>query len=169
MKKVLLTVCAAFIVFAASAQIEKGTWLVGGSSDISFNSFNEDAGDYSNFNIDLKGGYFVIDNLAVGLLIGYDKTNYNADGADDSDATTTLGLFGRYYVNGKILLGANFASYDLGDYSGTRLGLEAGYAIFLGKAVAIEPALNYGMFGGDLEGAQFGLNIGLSVFLGRGE
>jgi hypothetical protein len=39
----------------------------------------------------------------------------------------------------------------------------------LNNAVAIEPAVNYNMFGGDLDGAQFGLNVGISVFLGRGE
>ena len=62
MKKVLLTVFAALVVFAASAQIEKGSWIVGGSSNLNFTSNDEDAGDYSEFNIDVKGGYFVIDN-----------------------------------------------------------------------------------------------------------
>lgn len=169
MKKVVLSVFAVLVVFAASAQIEKGTWLASGGSNLSFTSNNEDAGDYSEFDVNVKAGYFVIDNLAVGLLVGYNKLNFNADGADSPDATTAIGLFGRYYVNGNVLLGANFASAKSGDLSGTQIGLEAGYAIFLNNAVAIEPALNYNIFGGDLEGAQFGLNVGISVFLGRGE
>lgn len=169
MKKVLLTVFAAFVVFAASAQVEKGTWLLSGASNLNFTSNNEDAGDYSEIDLNVKAGYFVMDNLAVGILVGFNKLNLNADGAESPDATTGIGLFGRYYVNGNILVGANFASLKQGDFSGSQIGLEAGYAIFLNKAVAIEPALNYNMFGGDLEGAQFGLNVGISVFLGRGE
>ncbi len=169
MKKVLLTFFAALTVFAASAQIEKGTWIVGGDSNLSFVSNNEDAGDNSQFNLDVKGGYFVVDNLAVGLLVGFNKYNSNVDGAEDSDAWVRFGLFGRYYVNGKILLGLNYSAASQGDYSGSAIGLEAGYAIFLNKAVAIEPALNYAMYSGDDDGASFGLNVGISVFLGRGE
>lgn len=168
MKKVLLTVFAALTVFTASAQIEQGTWLISGSSNLGFTSFNEDAGDYSQFNIDVKGGYFVIENLAVGLNLGYDKV--------EETSLTTFGLFGRYYVNGSIFggLGFNSNSLDLGiddaeKVSFTTIPLEVGYAAFIGKVVAIEPAFNYTIYGGDAEGAAFGFNIGISVYLGRGE
>jgi outer membrane protein len=169
MKKVLLTLFAATVVFAASAQISKGTILVNGGSNLGFISANEDAGDFSVFSLDARAGYFVIDNLALGLVLGYEKFDSKVEGAEDSDPTTDIGIFGRYYVNGKILVGASFTSSKQGDLSGTTIGLEAGYAIFVNDAVAIEPALNYAMFGGDLEGAAFGLNVGITVFLGRGE
>lgn len=163
MKKALLTLFAAITVFAASAQIEQGTILVGASSSAGFTSYNEDAGDYSEFNINLKGGYFVIDNLALGLNLGYQKV--------DEESATTFGLFGRYYVNGKIFAGLGFNStkVDFGDFdfSVTTIPVEVGYAAFINDVVAIEPALNYSIYGGDGEGASFGLSIGISVYLGR--
>jgi hypothetical protein len=167
MKKILLTLFAATVVFAASAQIGKGTILVGGSSNLNFTSNNEDHGDFSEMSLDVRGGYFVMDNLAVGLRLGYDKYKSNADGASDVDAVTTFGVFGRYYVQGKIMLGAGYAITDYGTPSSSALSIEAGYAIFLNDAVAIEPALNYTSFGSDDQGAAFGLNVGISVFLGR--
>lgn len=163
MKKVLLTVFAAFVVFAASAQITKGTILLNGASSFDYTSNNEDAGDFSEFTIGVKGGYFFMDNLAIGATLGYFK-NSEAD-----DAATAFGLFGRYYVNGKIILGAGFQSEKFGDISTSAIPIEVGYALFLNDAVAIEPTLNYTTFGGDAEGAAFGLNVGISVYLGRGE
>jgi hypothetical protein len=161
MKKVLLTVFAACLVFAASAQISKGTIMLSGSSNLNFISNNEDAGDDSNFTLSVKGGYFFIDNLAGGLNIYYDKYS------EADDATVGIGPFLRYYVQGKIFIGAGFNSYSQGDFSGSQIPLEVGYAWFLNDAVAIEPNLNYSIYGGDLEGASFGLNVGISVYLGR--
>lgn len=165
MKKVFLTLFAACMVFAASAQISQGTILVGASSNAGFTSYNEDAGDYSQFNIDLKGGYFVIDNLALGLNLGYTKI--------DDASQTTFGAFGRYYVNGKIFggIGFNSTSVDLGgsDATVSTIPIEVGYAAFINDAIAVEPALSYSILGGDAEGAAFGLNIGLTLYLGRGE
>lgn len=174
MKRVLLTAFAALTVFAASAQIEQGTWLIGGSSNLGFTSFNEDAGDYSQFNIDVKGGYFVIENLAVGLNLGYSSVDLGDFG---KETDTGFGVFTRYYFNGKIFGGVGFNSVtakfesDLGDSESTIsvIPIEVGYAAFIGKVVAIEPALNYSIYGGDGEGASFGVNIGISVYLGRGE
>jgi outer membrane protein len=163
MKKVIFTLVLAVASAGAFAQIEQGTILVGASSNGGFNSYNEDAGDFSEFNLDVKGGYFVIENLALGLNIGFEK-NSEAD-----DASTSLGLFGRYYVNGKIFGGVGFTSAKSGDFSASVIPIEVGYAAFLGKVVAIEPALSYSIFGGDAEGAAFGLNVGLSIYLNRGE
>lgn len=161
MKKGLLTLFAACVAFAASAQISQGTILVGGSSNFNFTSYNEDAGDGSQLDLAVRGGYFFAENLAVGLNLGYSKWS------EDDDAQTAIGLFGRYYVNGKIIVGAGFNSIKFGDVSGSELGLEAGYAIFANDAVAIEPTLNFTSFGGDFEGSAFGLRVGISVYLGR--
>lgn len=168
MKKVVLSVFAVLVVFAASAQIEQGTWLVGASSNAGFTSYNEDAGDYSEFSLDVKGGYFVIDNLAVGLNLGYAKV--------DEASATKIGIFGRYYVNGKIFLGAGYNSNTLDSgvdgadkVTVSEIPLEVGYAVFLNNAIAVEPALGYSIYGGDGEGSAFGLKIGFSLYLGRGE
>lgn len=161
MKKLLIVLAAFALSSCAYAQISKGTIMLAGSSSFDFTSNNEDAGDFSQIDLDVKGGYFIMDNLALGLNLGYSKNS------ELDDALTTFGLFGRYYVNGKILVGLGFNSSKFGDVSFSEIPIEVGYALFLNDAVALEPALNYTMFGGDAEGAAFGFRIGISVFLGR--
>ncbi|WKZ61202.1 MAG: hypothetical protein QY309_06890 [Cyclobacteriaceae bacterium] len=161
MKKTLLTLFAAITVFAASAQIEQGTIIINGASSFDFTSYNEDAGDFSEFNVGVKGGYFFAENLAVGLNLSL----YKFSEADD--AWVGIGPFARYYFDGKIFAGAGFLFEKAGEASASQIPLEVGYAIFLNDAVAIEPNLNYTLFGGDREGGAFGLNVGISVYLGR--
>jgi hypothetical protein len=166
MKKIVLTAIAACATFFASAQINQGAWLVGASSSAGFVSYNEDAGDYSEFDITVKGGYFVIENLVAGLNLGYGKS--------DDVSVSLFGVFARYYVNGKIFVGAGFDSQTL-DTGGSssikitvsQIPIEVGYAAFINDVIAVEPALNYTAYGSDGEGASFGLRIGLTVYLGR--
>lgn len=166
MKKILLTFFVAFVVvFSTSAQIEKGAILVGASSNAGFTSYDEDAGDFSMFNISLKGGYFIMDNLVLGLNLGL---------VDIEDASeTTFGVFGRYYFNGKIFGGLGYGSTKVdngsSDFTVSQIPLEVGYAAFIGKAIAVEPSLNYTMYGSDGDGASFGLNVGFTLYLNRGE
>lgn len=164
MKKGLLTLFAAVTFFAASAQINQGTILVNAKSDLSFTSYSPKDGDTSSdFQIALKGGYFVIDNLAVGAQLGYFKDS------EADDAGTSLGVFGRYYINGKFLLGAGVNANKYGDFSYTSIPLEAGYAAFITDNIAIEPTVTYEIQSGDQEGSQFGIAVGFSLYLNRGE
>jgi hypothetical protein len=160
MKKILLTVFAATVMFAASAQVAKGTILINGGSNFDFTSNNEDHGDDSDLFLGVKGGYFFMDNLVGGLTLGYAK-NSEAD-----DAYVAIGPFVRYYVNGKIIVGAGFLSTDDGSFKTTEIPIEVGYAWFVNDVVAIEPTLNYTSYGGDDQGASFGLKVGISVYLG---
>lgn len=175
MKKILLTLLAGCLVFVASAQISQGTVLVGGSSNLGFTSFNEDAGDFSQFNLDVRGGYFVIDNLAFGLNLSFANRDFGDFG---KETDTGFGVFGRYYFNGKIFGGVGFNSLNakFEDSNGDEvestvsvIPIEVGYAAFLNDAVAIEPSLNYSIYGSDGEGASFGVSVGITVYLGRGE
>lgn len=161
MKKVLLTFFAAALALSASAQIEKGTILVGASSAGGFESYDEDAGDFSQFGLGVKGGYFLADNFVLGLNLGFGKNSE----VDDSEFG--FGPFARYYFNGKIFVGAGVDIYKFGDYSETNIPLEVGYAAFITDAIAVEPALNFTKFGGDAEGSVFGLNVGFTLYLGR--
>lgn len=164
MKKVLLTVFAVLTVFVASAQIEKGTILVGASSNLGFSSTSIDGLDdkLSTFNLDVRGGYFIIDNLALGLTLGFDKTKFG----DSDEKTTSFGLFGRYYINGKIFAGAGFQSITIGDADAeTAIPLEVGYAAFLTDNIAVEPSLNYIIMDG---ASTFGLGVGFTLYLNRG-
>lgn len=111
--------------------------------------------------LNLKGGYFVIENLAVGANLGYFKDS------EADDAITSFGLFGRYYVNGKIILGAGFNANKFGEVSYTSIPLEAGYAAFITDNIAVEPVVTYTLMSGDAEGSSFGIGVGFSLYLNR--
>jgi outer membrane scaffolding protein for murein synthesis (MipA/OmpV family) len=164
MKKGLLTLFAAVTFFAASAQINQGAILVGGSSNLAFGSYKPKDGDgITVINLDAKAGYFIIENLALGVNLGYAKF--------DDLSETSIGAFARYYINGKIFVGAgvNTNKSDDGDtdFSYTSVPLEVGYAAFITDDIAIEPAIMYEMQSGDQEGSAFGVNVGISFYLNK--
>ncbi|CAN5310333.1 hypothetical protein BH09BAC3_BH09BAC3_10880 [soil metagenome] len=164
MKKIVMLLCASFIVLAASAQIEKGTILAGASSNLGFNSYNPSGSNSTSttvFNLDVKGGYFFIDNLAGGIKLGFNRVSTGGT----SYGTTTVGVFGRYYVQGKFFLGAGINSVSPSSGSSSiEVPLEAGYAAFINKNIAVEPALNFTKYDG---GSVFGLNVGFTLYLNR--
>jgi hypothetical protein len=158
MKKYVFILVACLIVGSASAQIEKGTVLVGASSNLSFTSISPDGGDnYSVFDLSLKGGYFFMDNLTAGLNLGYQKI--------DDFSLTTFGLFGRYYYQGKFFggVGFNVISYE-GSDSQTSIPFEVGYAAFITPNIAVEPSLNLGIAE---DSTSFGVRVGFSLYLNR--
>lgn len=170
-KKILAMLAFSFFVTGAFAQdaVEKGAWLFSGGSNLGYSSASSSGvgASLSNLVINAKAGYFFMDNLAAGALINY--VSISGGGSDVS--LTGIGLFARYYIQGKFFLGAGFQSLSTssGGTSGpniTQIPLEAGYAFFLTKSVAFEPALNFTSYNG---GSIFGVNLGFSVFLGRGE
>jgi outer membrane protein len=70
----------------------------------------------------LRGGYFVADNIAVGLLVGFNtgKTNQETPGTPPSKSTgeqkdnsTSFGLFGRMYTSPVDRKFALFAQLDV--------------------------------------------------------
>lgn len=69
-----------FIVFAAQAQPEKGTWQIGGSGNW-IKTKNDGELKYKTYNLDAEVSYFVLKNLALGSdinLVGYkDYTKVN--------------------------------------------------------------------------------------------
>ncbi|MFK7951548.1 MAG: hypothetical protein AB8B73_01780 [Ekhidna sp.] len=172
MKKLILSTTLVAIFGFANAQTEQGAILVGASSNLGFTSTSVDGVDdnASNFNLDARGGYFVIDNLAVGLGLGFN----NQKQGDNKIGTTSFGLFGRYYVNGTFFLGAGFdttkttleTAAGSGDVSGSFINFEAGYPVWLGDNAAIEPSLNYSIGGGDANDGTnvFGLAVGFSLY-----
>ena len=172
MKKLIVIILVAGSVLVSVAQIPKGTILVGASSNLGFSNYKPDGGtSYTNLNLDVKGGYFVIENLAVGLDLGVsrlDQTNFTSTDAN-------FGVFGKYYIIGKIPVGLGFGVVNSKTDSGptttksnsSRINLNAGYAIFLGQSIALEPAVNINIDGGDSAGLGFGLAAGFTLFLNR--
>lgn len=161
MKKNVLVILSLFVISQALAQIDKGTIFLAGSSSLNGIQQDKDSGDDVTFNLSVKGGYFLINNLAVGLNASLDKP------FGTNTKTIGIGPFARYYVGGRFFLGAGFTSYSTGDYSYSVIPVEVGYALFLADIVALEPSLFYSKYGGDAEGSLFGLNLGISIYFGR--
>jgi len=146
------------MIVSSFAQIERGTILVGASSNIGYNNLSPDnSSGYTILNVDLKAGYFVISNLTAGLNLGYSKI--------DDASITSIGAFARYYIAGKFFAGAGFTSItpDGGD-STTEIPIELGFAAFVSGNIAIEPSVSYAMGDGY---ERFGLNIGFSLYFNR--
>ena len=150
MKKLLL--CAAVAVFGLSqvnAQTEKGKILIEantgnallGSTGIHFSSSDGS----STYNVGLDGGYFIMDDLALKVGLGFG--GMSPDGGE-SASSFSYRLGGKYYVNSKIpvtvdLTGASGDAVEIANETPMWLGLGAGYAWFLGDNVSIEPGLRY--------------------------
>ena len=104
MKSILTALIILFVAFSASAQLDKKTWLVGGSG--SFYSNNNTyvypaangTGKETNIDVSAKIGYFIIDKLAVGLTPTYFfyKAKFSG-GAEPQNHKFAIGPFVRYY------------------------------------------------------------------------
>ena len=133
MKKLVLLFCLLVSVASAHAQFEKGKWVVNPS--LTGLGLSYDTGlDKASFGLDVNGGAFVADNLALLIRGGL---AWNEGGADTD--VYSLGVGGRYYFSQVgIYLGANVNvdRWDWGEHSSDTkfsFGMEAGYAFFRGS------------------------------------
>ncbi len=132
----------------SKAQTEKNTWLLGGSAGFSSSSF----GDIKETEIAINPnfGYFVVDNIAVGLSaiissispdIGDGTTSY-ALGSGLRYYFTSIGSNSKLFANGSAAIGrAKTGSDDALNI--TAWSISAGPAIFLNKNIAIEMMIGY--------------------------
>tara|TARA_B110000967_G_scaffold199570_1_gene234124 strand:- start:124 stop:627 length:504 start_codon:yes stop_codon:yes gene_type:complete len=145
MKKLFLTAVAVFALTAVNAQTEKGSLLIEtnianlmvGTTSFSFNSVDGE----SVYSIGLDGGYFVIDDFAIKVGLGY-----SGNSLTDTN-TFSYRIGGKYYLMGNIPLTLDYTGASIKDFdeNPSWLGLGAGYAIFLGDNVSIEPGLRYNL------------------------
>lgn len=179
MKKIIL-LSVAFLAFSfANAQDKEvdsdggqtsaGKWLIEantgnamiGSTSFYFTSSDGD----STYNVGLDGGYFIVDDLALKAGLGF--------GGDSASSTNAFSyrLGAKYYAISMIpitldLTGASGdAVENLAGETPLWLGIGAGYAIFLGDNVSIEPGLRYNLsLNQDYsEKDIFQLNIGFAL------
>lgn len=162
MKKLLV---AAMMVFglAANAQETTSSQTAQGKFVIEANTGSNATGNTSfsllssdgntAWSVGAEGGYFVIDDLAVKAGLGY------VDNGTSDAFRYKIGA--EYYILGKIPVGVDFtgSSYTFGSINW--LGLQGGYAYFLGENVSIKPALRYNI---GLEEGQKGAFQGLIGF-----
>ncbi|MDO1500824.1 hypothetical protein Q2T40_11850 [Winogradskyella maritima] len=155
MKKLVLAAFAVFALTFVNAQedgsaLSKGSWVVeantgfgGGSSGLA-HSANTGFGLYSVDDLTVwsvggEAGYFVADDLAIKVGLGYN----DFDGAN----SFTYKLGAKYYIGSEFPVQVDLtgASGDdiFGDEKPLWLGLQGGYAWFVADNISIEPGLRY--------------------------
>ena len=72
----------------------------------------------------------------------------------------------KYYINSMIPVQLDLSGYSADSFSPMWLGLQAGYAIFIGDSVSIEPGLRYNFGFGDAEDANLlQFNVGFAIHI----
>ncbi|PKP01703.1 MAG: hypothetical protein CVU14_04665 [Bacteroidetes bacterium HGW-Bacteroidetes-9] len=111
MKKKFFATAMLFLCISAFAfaQVEKGNWIFGGSSNLEFDATKEkvksgsttsDGSKYSDFDFRPQVGYFVIDKLPVGLFMDLSLDKMKDENYDSEYKWTSflIGPFVRYYI-----------------------------------------------------------------------
>lgn len=154
--------------FTQAQTVNAGAWMVGGQAG--FVSAKVDGADdaVNVFTVSPNIGYFVIDNLGIGLNLGITNTSFG----DFSNTVFGVGPYARYYVFQGLFpqVGIHYTSDKDKDQDAetmTDINLGVGYSFFLNNSVAVEPMLVYQIGGGDPQVNTFGLTIGIQAFLGR--
>lgn len=169
----------------SNAQITKGNWMVGGSSSFSnkesyqHKNPNSSKLKFSEFELNANLGYFFIDNLQMGLKMGYNNYMFSSYGGQDR-FSLKLGPYSRYYflkpeklvnlyIDGSYFFGKkSIASGEIQDNL-NGFSISAGPTIFFNSSVAMELGINYsstkfiGTNGYTENNLQF--NLGFQIFL----
>ncbi len=149
----------------------QGKWLVEvntgfgeaskANTGLSFNS-TDGATTYS---IGGEAGYFVINDLALKVGLGY--AGSDIDGFD-TDSTFRWKVGGKYYIAKKFPVAVDVNGSSTGEFSPMWVGVQGGYAWFVANNISIEPGVRYG-YGlneeaGDGDANLLGVNVGFNVF-----
>lgn len=132
-----------------NGQTSEGKWLievntgfgtpVGAATGINYASQNGD----SMYNFGAEAGYFVIDNLALKAGLGYGGVK--TDFIDTTIFSYKVGA--KYYIVNQIPIQVDFSGASIKDVdeNPSYLGMQAGYAVFLGDNVSVEPGVRYNL------------------------
>ncbi|MDJ1486068.1 outer membrane beta-barrel protein [Cytophagaceae bacterium YF14B1] len=168
------------------AQTQKGRFMLG----TSMGKFNFGK-NYTELSLDVKAGYFIIDNLAIGLTPSYAYTSADYPNGDkQKNNAVGIGPFVRYYFGeGKLkpLLNASFlyynssvkafyASIPVPEFPGDAYEFQfknkykliqagGGIAYFVNDNISLEGIVNYGRYL-DYESFGYEKDGELSISLG---
>ena len=145
----------------AGAQTTAGQWLLSGSGSFSQNKYSEHTSS-SSLQFFPKGGLFIADDLAVGVMPGLDMqiNKYDYLNVDNRNTyTLSIGLFLRYYygLSSTVKLFAE-GSFSYGremykpkraneNYSLYRWRVGPGIAFFLSPSASLDLSVGYGQTG----------------------
>jgi|SRR5690606_30445248 len=188
MKKLFLMTALVVFGYTANAQDENtdsssgfaiGDFTLGGG--LSFGS--ESTGDvkFNQFTFSPSVGYFVSDNIAVGIDLGLSTAKDEDGGGETKYNSLTAGAFGQYYFNPAnqfsmfLELGAGFSSSKIEEGSmesksnGFYIGFAPGISYFVSDCLALQAkvgVLGYSTDKPDFDGAEstdtFNLGVDLS-------
>jgi hypothetical protein len=166
-KITLSLVCFLCLSQALSAQaVNQGAWMVGGSAGFTSTSYKDVDGSQTVISVSPNLGYFIADDLAIGLSLGLTNTSPLVG---DSFTEFGLGPFVRFYFADAIFAQAGL-NLGLGDNEFTEFQVGLGYSWFVDNSVAIEPMLFYRSHSVDDPGVDssiIGLSIGIQAFVDR--
>jgi outer membrane protein len=172
---------------AANAQTEMGNFLLNSSSDMEFAVYslkvkdsysNDDAGKLSMFGFNSGAGYFIANNLALGLQFTLTHKSEKEDGDEFTELTRMFLPFARLYFGSKNMKPFVQAAYGTGlnrtsehyteeEYI-TGYEIDGGLAFFLSKNISIDFLVGYGSLtlendDSKTSGRGIGGSIGISV------
>lgn len=152
-----------------NGQTDQGKWLIEVNTGFGTPAGSNTGFDYSStdgdsvYNIGAEAGYFVIDDLAVKVGLGYG--GINSDLFDTHIFSYKIGA--KYYIASMIPVQVDYSGATIKDVDEdpSYLGIQAGYAIFLGSNVSIEPGIRYNLSLNDnyTEKDTFQLNVGFAL------
>lgn len=151
--------------------IQAGNWIVGGSlGSLGYNFSSESF----NVNLNPRAGFFVVDNIAVGVgaVLGLTTLQH-------SDNIWSYGVapFARYYFpEGASVTGRFFGEVEAGISGSTGAsdasflgGVRAGYAHFVTNSVAVEGTLGYTYSQANISSGSavtgLGIGLGFQIYL----
>lgn len=142
-------------------QTNKGKWLIEantgfgnglGSTSMDVKTIN----GKTSYNIGAEGGYFIMKNLALKVGLGFGGAplginNYETDRSETSYINAAaIKLGAKYYILNKFPVELSCTAQSdsapyrkFGSYISSSVGIQAGYALFLGKNISIEPGIRY--------------------------
>lgn len=175
MKNTLTILLLLAATVSLSAQIQKGSLMLGGT--VGFNYLGADGDGATSVNVTPNLGYFISDQIAIGSSLGFALV------VSDGESSSAFGLspFGRYYNNGtgrnrffgQVKIGVLTGDSDFADDSAAWLfGLGIGADFFLNDNVAIEALLGYQrLYYPEYEAGlnNIGLNFGVAAFISRNQ
>lgn len=188
--KILFTATLAALMLSANSQevkpTSKGTFMLGGNASFSYNE--DDFQTTTTAGIEPRIGYFIIDNLAIGITSSFQYAKYKTEFTVWKFDTPTkkleictkeyvLSPFVRYVSNlgvfGELQAGFGLINYQLIE-SETRKTIKitpsVGYSYFLNSKVAVEGAIYYNYQKYDPEPISstyksYGFKVGFQVYL----
>ncbi|MEL7146954.1 MAG: hypothetical protein AAFO69_11335 [Bacteroidota bacterium] len=138
----LLTLISVALNAQERAPLSQGSWLIEantgtlatGNTAFSLLSTN----GVTQWSIGGETGYFVKDNLALKVGLGYSDVS-----GIQSSGTLVYKFGAKYYINGNVPLGADLTGITSDGSGVSWFGLQSGYAWFVGSNVSIEPTIRY--------------------------